>query len=134
MVRAFLDVRVFHAQAPSNKALGSPTTMYTSHERQKKNMFNKRIVEVEHGTFTPKVLSTTGGMGRKANNFFKKLADQLSRKSGQRYSEAMTYFIRKRIRFDLLRTTIIALRGERGVKSNSVVKIADLDMNLEPVH
>ena len=47
--RAFLDVRVFHAQAPSNKALGSPTTMYNSHERQKKNLYNKRIVEVEHG-------------------------------------------------------------------------------------
>ena len=84
-----------------------------------------RIVEVEHGTFTPIVLSTTGGMGREANMFFKKLADKLSRKSGQRYSEAMT-FIRKRIRFDLLRTTVIALRGERGLKSSSAVKIADL--------
>ena len=82
----FLDVRVFHAQAPSNKALGSPTNMYNSHERQKKNLYNKRIVEVEHGTFTPIVLSTTGGMGREANMFFKKLADKLSRKSGQRYS------------------------------------------------
>ena len=130
--RAFLDVRVFHAQAPSNKALGSPTTMYNSHERQKKNLYNKRIVEVEHGTFTPIVLSTTGGMGREANKFFKKLADKLSRKSGQRYSEAMT-FIRKRVRFDLLRTTVIALRGERGLKSSSAVKIADLDINLEPV-
>ena len=88
--RAFLDVRVFHAQAPSNKALGSPTTMYNSHERQKKNLYNKRIVEVEHGTFTPIVLSTTGGMGREANKFFKKLADKLSRKSGQRYSEAIS--------------------------------------------
>ena len=43
-------------------------------------------------------------------------------------------FIRKRIRFDLLRTTIIALKRERGIKSNSAVKIAELDMNLDPVH
>ena len=43
-------------------------------------------------------------------------------------------FIRKRIRFDLLRTTITALRGKRGTKSNSAMKIADLDINLEPVH
>ena len=49
------------------------------------------------------------------------------------FSEAMT-FIRRRIRFDLLRTTVIALRGERGLKSSSAVKIADLDINLEPVH
>ena len=104
--------------APSNKALGSPTTMYNSHERQKKNLYNKRIVEVEHGTFTLIVLSTTGVWEGK-------LADKLSRKSGQRYSEAMT-FIRKRIRFDLLRTTVIALRGERGSTSSSAVKIADL--------
>ena len=34
----------------------------------------------------------------------------------------------------LLRTTVIALRGERGLKSSSAVKIADLDINLEPVH
>ena len=127
-----IKITVFHAQAPSNKALGSPTNMYNSHERQKKNLYNKRIVEVEHGTFTPIVLSTTGGMGREAHMFFKKLADKLSRKSGQRYSEAMT-FIRKRIRFDLLRTTVIALRGERGLKSSIAVKIADLDINLEPV-
>jgi len=59
--------------------------------------------------------------------FFKKLADKLSRKSGQRYnSEAMT-FIRKRNRFDLLRTSVIALRGERGLKGSSAVKIADLE-------
>ena len=49
--------------------------------------------------------------GKRNNTFFKKLADKLSRKSGQRYSEAIS-FIRKIIRFDLLRTTMIALRGE----------------------
>ena len=42
-------------------------------------------------------------------------------------------FIRKRIRFDLLRTSVIALRGERGLKGSSAVKIADLDITLEPV-
>ena len=56
--------------------------MYTSHEKQKKNMYNKRIVEVKHGTFTPIVLSSTGGMGREANTYFKTLADKMSRKSG----------------------------------------------------
>ena len=79
-------------------------------------------------------LSTTGGMEREDNTFFKKLADKLSRKSGQRYSEAMTFF-GKRITF-LLRTTIIALRRERGIKSNGTIKITDLvlDTNLEPIH
>ena len=37
-------------------------------------------------------------------------------------------------RFVLLRTTIIALRGKRGIKSNSTINIADLDINKEPIH
>ena len=76
---------------------------------------------MEYGTFTPIVLSTTVGMGKEAYTFLKKLADNLFRKSGQRYSKTLI-FIRKRIRFDLLRTKISALRGERGpMKSGSAV-------------
>ena len=46
----------------------------------------------------------------------------------------MTFF-EKRITFDLLRTwTIIALRRERGMKSNGTIKITDLDTNLQPIH
>ena len=63
-------------------------------------------------------------MEREAHTFFEKLADKLSIKSGQRYSEAMA-FIRNRIRFDSLRKTIISLRVDRRMKSSSVVKIAD---------
>ena len=64
--------------------------------------------------------SNTSGMGIKANTFFKQLADKLLvfRKSGQRYSEAIT-FIRKILRFDLLRPTITALRGQKGIKSKN---------------
>ena len=120
-----LPIRLLDLQQPCTIAMKDRKKPYT--------IKGFRIVEVEHGTFTPIVLSTTGGMGREANMFFKKLADKLSRKSGQRYnSEAMT-FIRKRNRFDLLRTSVIALRGERGLKSSSAVKIAELDINLEPV-
>ena len=91
--------------------------MYAFHERQKKNSYNQRVIQIEHGTFTPIVLSTTGGMGREAEAFFKKLGEKMSRKSGQRYSDSIS-FIRKRLRFDLLRTTIISLRGERGLARN----------------
>ena len=129
--RAFVDVRVFNAQAPSNRSLGATASMYSFHERQKKNAYNRRIIEIDHGTFTPIVFSTTGGMGHEAEVFFKKLADKMSRKTDQRYSEAMS-FIRKRLRFDLLRTTIISLRGERGRSNNEASKISELDINLEP--
>ena len=35
--------------------------------------------------------------------------------TGQRYSDAVGY-IRKRLRFEILRTTVISLRGDRGAR------------------
>ena len=129
--RAFFDVRVFHAPAPSNRALNTIARMYKTHETQKKTAYNVRVLEVEKGTFTPIVFSTTGGMGIEAQNLFKNIAVKMSNKTGQRYSETIG-FIRKRLRFDLLKTTIIALRGYRGKKSEASEDIAELDLNLEP--
>ena len=105
--------------------------MYKTHETRKKASYNARVLEIERGTFTPIVFSTTGGMGMEAQALFKRVAERMSRKTGQRYSETIG-FIRKRLRFDLLRTTIIALRGFRGKVLDAPEDIADLDINLEP--
>ena len=53
--------------------------------------------------------------------------------TGQRYADAVGY-IRKQLRFEILKTTVIALRGDRGARlrsSNNVV-VKELDLNLEP--
>ena len=42
-----------------------------------------------------------------------------------------TFIIRKRLRFEILRTTVISLRGDRGARKN-MVDIDSLDLNLEP--
>ena len=76
------------------------------------------------------VFSTTGGMGIEASKLMKRIAERTERKTGQRYADVMG-FIRKRIRFDLLKTTTIALRGERGRRVGQAKDIADLDLNLE---
>ena len=85
---------------------------------------------IEKATFTPIVFSTTGGMGQEAQTFFRRIAEKTSVRTGQKYSDVIS-FIRKRIRFDLLKTTIIALRGDRGKKMRAE-GVADLDINLEP--
>ena len=69
-------------------------------------------------------------MGPEANKLLKRVAERTARKTGQRYADVMG-FIRKRVRFDLLKTTVIALRGERGKKVGQAEDIADLDINLE---
>ena len=40
-------------------------------------------------------------------------------------------YIRKRLRFEILRTTVISLCGDRGARKN-IVDINSLDLNLEP--
>ena len=110
--RAFLDVRVYHAQALSIRNLKTIPRMYSHHEEQKKRAYNARILEVERGVFTLLVFSTSGGIGDEGKTLFNRVAAKMANNTGQKNSETIT-FIRKRLRFDLLKTTVIALRGYR---------------------
>ena len=128
--KAFLDIRVFHAQAISNRQRTIPN-MYKHHEQLKKREYNARVIEVEKASFSPLVFSTAGGMAKEANSFFKVIAQKWSRKTNQTYADSIS-FIRRRLRFDLLKTTVIALRGYRGKRTEERGNddINELDLNL----
>ena len=128
--RTFTDIRVLHPQAPSN-CKKNLYQMYRSHESEKKRKYNARVLQVEKASFTPLVFSTTGGMGGEADHFYKHLADKISRKTGQRYSDTVA-FIRRRLRFDLLKTCLISIRGYRGKQHDKPAEIDTLDLNLRP--
>ena len=64
------------------------------------------------GSFTPLIFGTNGGMGGEAQMFVKTLAEKLANKTGQGYSETMTY-IRTKLSFEILRSTIMCVRGSR---------------------
>ena len=70
-------------------------------------------------------------MAPEAQKVLKRLAEKTARTKNQRYCDVMT-FIRRRLRFDLLRTTIISLRGYRGKVQKNPANIDDLDLNLDP--
>ncbi len=62
---AYFDARVFNPH--SNSYRGSElTACYRHHEGEKRRAYEHRVREVEQGSFTPLVLSTSGGMGRAA--------------------------------------------------------------------
>ena len=105
--------------------------MYRAHENEKKNKYNACVLQLEKASFTPLVFSTTGGMGGEAERFYKQLATKISNKSGQRYSDTIA-FIRRRLRFDLLRTCLISLHGFRGTHCARPAEIDSLDLNLRP--
>ena len=56
---------MFNPYAPSNRQPQLSTT-YRKHENIKKIAYDQRIRDVENSTFTPLILSSTGGLGRAA--------------------------------------------------------------------
>ena len=59
---------------------------------------------------TAAVMRTSGGLSRECDKLVKQIAMKLSLKRGERYSD-LVGLIKRRLRFDLLRTYVIALRG-----------------------
>ena len=57
---AFFDVRVCHPNADSYRDL-TPRQIYKKHEIEKKRQYAEKVMEIEQGTFTPLVVTTTGG-------------------------------------------------------------------------
>ncbi|PFX27073.1 hypothetical protein AWC38_SpisGene8224 [Stylophora pistillata] len=71
---AFFDVRVCHPNAESYREK-TPEQVYRQHESEKTRRYANRVMEVEHGTFTPLIFSTTGGMGTECKIYHKRLAE-----------------------------------------------------------
>ena len=76
---AFFDVRVFNpfAKTHSKKTLEA---IFDFHEDEKKTKYNQRVIDVEHGSFTPIVLSAYGGFGRETERFISNLITKISEK------------------------------------------------------
>ena len=128
--KTFFDIRVFHPNADSNlnKTLDA---LYVENENQKKRAYNERVVQVEKASFTPLVFSTAGGMGKECHILNKRLAELIALKNGEIYSQVITH-IRTRLRFALLKATVVAVRGVRGRVVNGEQDIDMISFNLIP--
>ena len=109
--RFFFDVRVFNPFAPSNSH-GPLADTYRKHEADKRRLYGERVRDVEQATFIPVIFSTTGGMGKPAKSFYRRLASLLSEKNNISYSKCME-LIRCKLTFALLRSSIVCIRGSR---------------------
>ena len=73
---AFFDVRVCHPNADSYRDL-TPKQIYKKHENEKKRQYAERVMEIEQGTFTPLVYTTTCGMADEFVKYHIRLAEQI---------------------------------------------------------
>ena len=60
------------------------------------------------------IISTTGGMGREAITFYRRLAEKLSRRDATSYSGTLAW-IRCTLLFSLLRAAQMCIRGSRSI-------------------
>ncbi len=122
--------RVCHPNAESYKEL-TPKQICRIHENEKKRMYNQRVTDIEQGTFTPLIFTTTGGMGEECEKYHSRLAELIATKKGERYSKTISW-IRMKISFSIIRFALLCLRGTRTFRKRKCnVKEVDVDIETE---
>ena len=84
------------------------------------------------GILFPLVLSATGGLAREATTFYKRLASMLASKWDQSYSSTLCW-LRCRLTFSLLRSSIQAIRGSRS-SSGHPFRSGAIDLVISETH
>ena len=67
---------------------------------------------MEHGSFTPVVISAFGGFGRETGKFVSRLTEKISEKHDIPTSIVSNY-IRTKVSFELIRSQVMCIRGSR---------------------
>jgi hypothetical protein len=111
MRTAFFDVKVISPYAKSYVRMAS-ASLYRLGENAKLREYAERIRNVEHADFNPLVFTTAGGMAPQCHLVVKRLALALSEKHGLSNS-VVSGWVRCRLSFALLRTTLLCVRGTR---------------------
>ena len=105
--------------------------LYKKHEQEKIALYSDRVRQVEKGSFEPLVFLTTGGMGPRCTVTIQRIAHMIADKRQERYSDIMG-FMRTKLRFSLLRSVLIAIRGERGRSTAREPHLGHVAFNLVP--
>jgi len=124
----YFDIKVFNPTSTSYLKKPLPS-LYKTHEQSKRRDYEDRIINVEHGTFSPLVFSTSGGMGPTATTVFSRLASLISSKTNTCYSKTIL-FIRTKISFALLRSAVRCLRGSRHTYKSPHTPALNIDLAL----
>ncbi len=114
----FFDVKVFNpfSKTSLNKKLD---TAFKANETAKKQEYCERIVQIEHGSFTPVVMSAYGGFGVETGRFVASLIDKVAEKRGLHRSFVANY-IRTKLSFHLVRSQVLCIRGSRSLYTPTI--------------
>jgi len=124
-----INVPQLTSQSYSGKSLAE---IYQQHEKEKKDKYNQRVIDIEKSPFNSLVFTTSGGMSPGCNRVNKRLAEKIAEKCREPYASVITY-IRTKLRFVLLRSTLAAVWGFWGKQSDVHLQdLTDIDFSLIP--
>ncbi len=130
--RTFFDIRVTHPNCDTN-AFKTLNKVYKEHETAKKAAYEERVLQAEKGSFVPLVFTTSGGMGPLCSGFVNRISELIALDRNESVSEVKGH-IRTRLRFALLRSTLVSLRGIRGYpgRHGRYISLNEVSFNLIP--
>ena len=130
---------MFNPLAPCYSGL-SLDAAHARNERDKTRKYGERIINVEQGTFTPLVFTSAGGMARQSQIFYRRMAELMAEKRGEKKGFFMAW-LRCKLSFSLVRSALLCLRGTRSSRIHrddlgntdfeNVVMKSRLDVDLE---
>ena len=123
---AFFDVRVFNPFAKTYMKQNLET-VFKNAESEKKTDYNERVIRIEHGSFTPIVLSAYGGFGKETSRFVSKLVGKLAEKK-QTESGVVANYIRRKVSFELIKSQVACIRGSRNLWKNLVIDTGEMEV------
>ena len=97
--------------------------------QEKKQAYNERILQIDHGTFTPLVFSINGSMGRDCQKFYSRLAQTISEKRDLLQSISSNWS-REKVCFRLLKSGLLCLPGSR----TACRKTAEFEIDVDVSH
>ena len=123
---AFFDIRVFNPFAKSHLK-SSLESVFRTNEESKKRQYNNRVIQIEHGTFTPVVMSSFGGFGKETDRFVSKLVEKVAEKKDLERSVVANY-IRTKVSFELVRSQEDCIRGSRSLWKKPQINTVEIEV------
>ena len=114
----YFDVKVFNPLAKNCSE--SSSEAYKYHEPIEKNKYDQKIIEAEKAMFCPLVFACTSGAVPSAPKALKQLLSKLSARKEDSYADTTSY-LRTKIIFALLRSSILFIRGSRTFRWRQIV-------------
>ena len=109
--KAFFDVKVFNPFAQCY-IKSNIEKAFICNEKEKKREYNQRVIQLEHGTFSPLVFTPYGGSSRETEHVIRTLCAKVAAKRDLPYGTVVNW-LRTKISFRLIRGAILCVRGSR---------------------